>query len=262
MSVVATLDAQFGAGARFTGQVAVVTGASRGIGFAIARRIAAEGGRVCLTARKPEPLQAAVGELGRDIAVAVAGSADDPRHQEEAIEAALSRFGRIDVLVNNAGINPMYGPLLDAPDPAMQRVFAVNVLGTVGWIRKAHSAWFAEHGGVIVNVGSVAGMRPATGIGFYGASKAAVAHITRQLALELAPRVRVNGVAPAVVRTRFAGALYEGREAEVTAGYPLGRLGTPEDVAAAVAFLAGKDANWITGHVVVVDGGLLLGGGV
>lgn len=114
----------------------------------------------------------------------------------------------------------------------------------------------------MVNLASVAGLRPAAGIGFYGTSKAALMHLTQQLAVELAPGVRVNAVAPAVVKTRFAGALYEGREEQVARAYPLGRLGVPEDIAAAVAFLASDDAAWITGQTLVIDGGLTLQGGV
>lgn len=246
--------------ARFAGRVAIVTGASRGIGLAIAQRIVAEGGRVCLTARKVDALERAVDSLGSDVAIAVAGSSDDADHQDEAISMTLERFGAIDVLVNNTGVNPVYGPVLEAEEPALQRILSVNVLGTLAWIRRVHAAWFAVHGGSVVNVGSVAGMRPAAGIGFYGVSKAAVAHLTTQLALELAPSVRVNAVAPAVVRTRFAGALYEGREDEVSSNYPLGRLGAPDDVANAVAFLASDEASWITGQVLVLDGGLTLNG--
>src|SRR5690606_25732747 len=120
----------------------------------------------------------------------------------------------------------------------------------------------AGHGGAVVNVASVAGLRPATGIGMYGASKAALIHLTQQLAVELAPAVRVNAVAPAVVKTRFATALYEGREAEVAAAYPLKRLGVPGDVAGAVAYLASDEAAWVTGQTIVVDGGMTCTGGV
>ncbi|MGZ4650909.1 MAG: SDR family oxidoreductase, partial [Kineosporiaceae bacterium] len=117
-------------------------------------------------------------------------------------------------------------------------------------------------GAAVVNIASVAGLRPSPPIGVYGASKAALIHATGELALELAPRIRVNAVAPAVIKTAFATMLYEGREAEVAAGYPLGRLGVPGDVASAVAFLASDDAGWITGHTIVIDGGLLLVGGI
>jgi len=249
-------------GARFTGKVALITGASRGIGLAIARRVVAEGGRVCITGRREPGLLEAVDQLGGpEVALHSVGRADDEDHQAGTVRRTLDRFGRIDVLVNNTGVNPVHGPLLDAETPALRKIMEVNVIAALSWSRLVcRSA--PETCGAVVNVASSAGLRPAENIGFYGTSKAALMHLTQQLAAELAPAVRVNAVAPAVVRTRFAGALYEGKEQEVAKKYPLGRLGEPEDVAAAVAFLASGDASWITGQTVVVDGGLTLGGGV
>ena len=247
---------------RFAGRVALITGASRGIGRAIAERLVAEGARVVLTARKPEGLAAAVDGLGGPAtACGVAGRADDPEHVQEAVSTAVERYGQLDVLVNNAGINPAYGPLDTADPGAVRKIFEVNVLGALAWARAGHAAWLREHGGAIVNVASVAGLRPSPGLGAYGASKAALAHLTRQLAFELAPAVRVNAVLPAVVRTAFAAPLYADEE-KTAARYPLRRIGRPEDVASAVAFLASDDAAWITGHLLVVDGGLTLNGGV
>jgi 3-oxoacyl-[acyl-carrier protein] reductase len=249
---------------RFQGRVAVVTGASRGIGLAIAARLAAEGARVCVTARHEEALAEAVAGLGGpDVAVAVAGRADDPEHRAAAVAAAVEAFGGIDVLVNNAGINPVYGPTTQVDPEVAAKVFGVNVVAPLGWTDEALRAGLGRRpGAAVVNVASVAGLGPAPGIGLYGASKAALVQVTAQLALELAPQVRVNAVAPAVVKTRFAAALYEGREEEVSAGYPLGRLGVPDDVAMAVAFLASDDAAWITGQTLVVDGGVTLSGGL
>ena len=250
------------AGGRFAGRVAVVTGASRGIGYAVAERLIAEGARVVLTARKPEPLQQAAEALGGpDVAIAVAGHADDAEHQQAAVAAALAAFGRLDVLVNNTGINPVAGPISQTPPEALAKTFAVNVGSALAWTAGAVAAGLGERpGAAVVNVASIAGLRPSPPIGVYGASKAALIHVTAELALELAPRIRVNAVAPAVVRTKFAEMLYIGREAEVAKGYPLGRLGDPADVAAAVAFLASDDAAWITGQTVTIDGGLTLQG--
>ncbi len=253
----------FAAGGRFTGQVALVTGASRGIGLAVAVRLVAEGARVCITARKPDPLAQAVADLGGEqVALGVAGRADDPQHRDEAVAATLAAYGRLDVLVNNTGINPVYGPALDVDPEAARKILDVNVLATLAWTRLARDAGMGASGGAVVNVSSVAGLRPAGGLGIYGASKAALIALTAQLAVELGPAIRVNAVAPAVVQTRFAEALYLGREEQVAAGYPLRRLGEPADVAAAVAFLASSDAAWITGQTLVVDGGLTLAGGV
>jgi len=246
--------------ARFEGQVALVTGASRGIGLAVARRLVDEGARVCITARQPEGLSAAVESLGgEDRAIFVAGSGDDSRHQAEAIQTTMAAYGRVDVLVNNTGINPAFGTLLDIDLGIARKILEVNVLSALSWIRLAHRAWLGEHGGAIVNIASVAGLRPAPGIAFYGISKAALISMTTQLAVELAPGIRVNAVAPAVVRTKFAEPLYAADEQRAAAGYLLERLGEPEDIASAVAYLASADAAWTTGQTLVVDGGLIRG---
>jgi 3-oxoacyl-[acyl-carrier protein] reductase len=245
------------------GKTALITGASRGIGLAVAQRLVDEGANVCLTARKPEALAEAVDRLGgAGRAIAVAGRADDPGHQAEAVARTLETFGSLDVLVNNAGVNPAYSRMLDLDSAAFRKVFEVNVIAALAWVREAHKAWLGEHGGAVVNIASVAGLGPAAMIGAYAASKAALLQLTAQLAEELSPGIRVNAVAPAVVKTNFAAALYEGREEKVAAGYPLRRLGVPEDVAGAVAFLASADAAWMTGQTLVVDGGLLLKAGV
>jgi 3-oxoacyl-[acyl-carrier protein] reductase len=236
---------------RFEGRVALITGASRGIGLAIARRIVAEGGHAVITGRNQEALDAAVAELG-DTAIGVAGRADDPEHRSEVFAVIAERHGRLDHLVNNAGINPAYGPLLTADPAAARKIVDVNVLSALDWIRQAVAA-----GGLrsIVDIASVAGIGASPMIGLYGISKAALINLTQQLAAELAPDVRVNAVAPAVIRTAFARALYEGREDEATAVYPLARLGEPDDVAGPTAFLLSDDAAWITGQTVVIDGG-------
>ncbi|GAB7003230.1 SDR family oxidoreductase [Nocardioides sp. AN3] len=247
---------------RFEGRTAIITGASRGIGLGIAERLVADGGRVVITARKKEALDEAVARLGgADVARGVAGRADDTEHQADTIRTAIEAFGSVDFLVNNTGINPVYGPLVDLDLDAARKVVEVNCIAAVSWVQQVHRAWMAEHGGAIVNVSSLSSVRTAPNIGFYGASKAMLNSLTELLAVELGPNVRVNGVAPAVVKTKFAAALYEGHEEQAARSYPLKRLGEPEDVAGLVAFLLSRDAAWLTGQTVLVDGGVSLTAG-
>ncbi|TLQ01086.1 SDR family oxidoreductase [Nesterenkonia salmonea] len=236
----------------FDGKVALITGASRGIGLATARRLVAEGGAVVLTGRGQTALDEAVADLGAERASAVAGKADDPDHRAAAILHAFERFGRLDHLVNNAGINPAYGPAFDVDPDVVRKIFEVNVLAAFEWTRDAVAAGLERS---VVNIASFAGTTASPNIAFYGVSKAALINLTQQLSHELAPAVRVNAVAPAVVKTQLARALYEGREDQAGSAYPLGRLGEPEDVAGPVAFLLSDDASWITGQTIKIDGG-------
>lgn len=247
---------------RFVGQTAIITGGSRGIGLAIAERLVAEGAKVVITGRKPEALAEAVTALGGSgHAVGVTGHTADTAHQDEVVARAVDTFGSADLLVNNTGINPVYGPLMELDPDVARTVVEVNVLAALSWTQRLYKAWLSGHGGAVVNVASLSGIRPEPGIGMYGASKAMLMHLTKELALELSPRVRVNAVAPAVVKTKFAAALYEGREGAVAAEYPLARLGAPDDIAGVVAFLLSGDAAWMTGRTLVVDGGLAAAGG-
>ena len=249
----------------FAGRTALVTGGTRGIGLGIAQELVDRGANVVITARKPDELDAAVAQLDPDRtgrAVAARGSADDEAHQAEAVGLAVERFGGLDCLVPNAAVNPQYGPLVDADLSAVRKVFEVNVTAVLGWVQQAwrQAGWQARTdvpAGVLV-VASVGGIRAGAPIGAYNASKAAVIHLVRQLASELGPVVRVNAIAPAVVKTKFASALYEGREDEVAQAYPMKRLGVPEDTAKAAAFLLSDDASWITGETLVVDGGVTI----
>lgn len=250
---------------RLVGKTAIITGASRGIGLAIAHRYVAEGGRVCITARTEETLRAAAETFPAGSVLYVAGKADDPAHRAQVLDLVAAEFGGLNTLVNNAGINPYYGSMIDMNMDAARKLLEVNVLGTLAWSQAVcrHSGLgFGSRSGSIINVASVAGRVPSVGIGMYGVTKAAVMHMTTTLAGELGPNIRVNAVAPAVVKTDFAKALYEGREQEVAAGYPLGRLGVPDDIAGAVAFFASDDAAWITGQTLTLDGGRLSVGGI
>jgi NAD(P)-dependent dehydrogenase (short-subunit alcohol dehydrogenase family) len=242
----------------FEGRTALVTGASRGIGLAIATSLVQRGAKVVVTARKADALAEAVESLGGpDVAVAVAGNVGDPEHRAEAVRTAVETFGSLDVLVGNVGINPVFGPLMDAPLDAFRKILDTNVVASLGLVQEAWRAWMAEHGGSVLIVASVAGLKSSEGIAAYGVSKAALINLTTQLAVELGPRVRVNAVAPAVVKTRFAEALFTGREDQVARQYPAGRLGVPEDIGEAAAYLLGDSAGWVTGQTLTLDGGAL-----
>ncbi|MEU1054107.1 SDR family oxidoreductase [Streptomyces sp. NPDC005876] len=245
-----------------SGKVALVTGASRGIGYGVAEALVARGDRVCITGRNEEALNEAVERLGADRVIGVAGKAHDEAHQALAVERTMEAFGRVDHLVNNAGTNPVFGPIADLDLNVARKVFDTNVLSALGFAQRTWHAWQKENGGSIVNIASVAGVSASPFIGAYGVSKAAMINLTLQLAHEFAPKVRVNAIAPAVVKTKFAQALYEGREEEAAASYPLGRLGVPSDIGGAAAFLTSAQSDWVTGQTLVVDGGIFLNAGV
>ncbi|MFB7114619.1 SDR family oxidoreductase [Streptomyces sp. NPDC056190] len=245
-----------------SGKVALVTGASRGIGYGIAEALVARGDQVCITGRNEEALKEAVEKLGSDRVVAVAGKAHDEAHRAEAVERVMEAFGRVDFLINNAGTNPVFGPIADLDLNVARKVFETNVVSALGFAQRTWHAWQKDNGGAIVNIASVAGLSASPFVGAYGVSKAAMINLTQQLAHEFAPKVRVNAIAPAVVKTKFAKALYEGREEEAAAAYPLGRLGVPSDIGGAAAFLTSAQSDWVTGQTLVVDGGIFLNAGV
>ncbi len=336
---------------RLDGKVALVTGASRGIGLAIAARMAEAGASVVLTARKPDELRQAAASLGADpegsalpaapgaagastgerppgggtptpggdaahgapgseaghgaprseaghgasgremghvtpggdaghvapgletgtggalpapsgvpgvpAVVWFAANAGEPDQAEACIAATVARFGRLDVLVNNAATNPHYGPLMGIDAGQAAKTVQVNQYGVLAWTQAAWRASMAERGGVVLNISSVGGLSPEPGMGWYGVTKAAVVHLTRQLAAELGPTVRVNAIAPGLVRTAFARVLVDDHGDRVAAHLPLRRIGEPDDVATAALFLASDAASWITGATLVVDGGAL-----
>ncbi|MGH3939237.1 MAG: SDR family oxidoreductase [Pseudonocardiaceae bacterium] len=249
-----------------TGRTALVTGGSRGIGYAITAALLARGAAVAIIARKPAELRTAADELastvegGPERMLALPGNAGDTACRSRAVDCVVERFGSLDILVNNVGINPVYGPLIDVDLDAVRKILDVNVVAALGFVQQVHRAWMGQHGGSVVNVASVGGLRSTGTIGAYGMSKAALIRLTEELAWELGPAIRVNAVAPAVVKTKFAAALYARSEEEVAKNYPMGRLGAPEDVAQLVAFLVSDAASWITGETIRVDGGLLATG--
>ncbi|WP_328324280.1 MULTISPECIES: SDR family oxidoreductase [unclassified Streptomyces] len=248
--------------AQDSGKVALITGASRGIGYGIAEAFIARGDRVCITGRNEDALKAAVERLGADRAIGVAGKAHDEAHQATAVERVMETFGRVDHLVNNAGTNPVFGPMAELDLNVARKVYETNVISALGFAQQTWKAWQKENGGAIVNIASIAGISASPFIGAYGMSKAAMVNLTLQLAHEFAPVVRVNAIAPAVVKTKFAVALYEGREEEAAAQYPMGRLGMPADIGGAAAFLTSDQSAWVTGQTLVLDGGMFLNAGV
>jgi NAD(P)-dependent dehydrogenase (short-subunit alcohol dehydrogenase family) len=248
--------------ARLEGKVAVITGGSRGIGRAIAKALLDDGAAVCITGRKSASLEEAAAWLAEPARVlTVAGPSDDAEHQQAVMAAAADRFGSVHILVNNAGVNPSFGPLVGLHGDSADKIWRANVRSCLAWAQEFQRQRHEAQPGAIVNIASFSAVRPTPGIGMYGVSKAALLQLTRELALELAPHVRVNAVIPALIITDFSRALHEGREDEAASRYPLRRLGGPQDVAEAVAFLASDAAAWVTGTSILIDGGLSLTGG-
>ncbi|MGI8795233.1 MAG: SDR family oxidoreductase [Acidimicrobiia bacterium] len=247
---------------RLDGKAALVTGGTRGIGRAIAEAYVAAGAAVCVMARKPDELsetETALAGQGGTVTT-FAGSTGDPEAIEAGVAHCVSALGGVDVLVNNAGTNPTFGPVIETEARAVRKVLEVNLEGPLFLAQAAWRAWMQERGGVVINVISVGGIRPSLGLGMYNASKAGLQQLTRQLALELAPGVRANALAPGLVKTHFARALYEHGEEAIAARLPMRRLGVPDDLAGAALFLASDASAWLTGETLVVDGGALVSG--
>jgi NAD(P)-dependent dehydrogenase (short-subunit alcohol dehydrogenase family) len=247
---------------RLDGKAAIVTGGSKGIGKGIAKAFADAGAHVLITARKPDTLEATAAELGPNVSW-IAGHTGRPEDGDAVVAACLERYGSCDILVNNAATNPYAGPLIEAPLSAWDKTVEVNLRGPLAWSQIAWREWMKDHAGCsIINTASVGAFKTSSNLGLYSVLKMALVQMTRQLAGELAPNVRVNAIAPAVIRTDFARILWEG-EAGVKAArsYPLKRLGEPEDCGEACLYLA-AGATWMTGQTLVLDGGALVALGV
>ena len=238
----------------------MITGASRGIGSAIAKALVEQGAEVVISSRKQADLDEEAGRInaqhpGR--ATAIAAHAGRPEDLERLVKSVMQRFAHIDILVNNAATNPTFGPVLGADLPAWDKTFEVNLRGVFILTKLVYEAWMETHGGTVVNVASVGGLRPSIGLGVYNVTKAGVIMLTRQLAREIGGKVRVNAVAPGLIKTRFAEALW-GNEAildRVLASNPMGRIGLPDEVGGVVAFLASDAASYVNGEVIAIDGG-------
>jgi NAD(P)-dependent dehydrogenase (short-subunit alcohol dehydrogenase family) len=239
------------------GKVALVTGASRGIGRAIAARFSEAGARVMLSSRKQDDLEKAAAELPGETAV-FAANAGEPDQAAACVDATVERFGGVDILVNNAATNPYMGPTMGIDLPRYDKTWQVNLRGPLVWTQRCWEASMRDRGGNVINIASVGGMGVETRIGVYNATKAALIHLTRTWAAELSPGVRVNAIAPGLVKTDMARALWEPNEEALARYTPLGRLGEPADIGNAALFLASDLSSWMTGHILVVDGGAMV----
>lgn len=235
------------------GKVALVTGASRGIGKAIAAQFAAAGAKVMISSRKEDALHQARSDMGGDVEI-FAANAGDVEAGKACVAATIERFGGLDILVNNAATNPYMGPTLEVDESRYDKTFQVNLRGPLFWCKAAWEARFASHPGVIINIASVGGLRAEGFLGVYNLTKAALIHMTRQLAGELGP-TRVVGIAPGLVKTDFASVLVENFGERLAGQLPTKRLGEPDDIANLALFLASDKASWITGETYVIDGG-------
>ena len=235
------------------GKTAIVTGASRGIGKAIAKSFVDAGAQVMLTSRKLDALQAAAKEMDgeTDVFAANAGEIDQA---QACIDATIKRFGKIDILVNNAATNPYYGETLGVDSARFDKTFQVNLKGPLFWSQEVWNASMQKNPGVILNIASVGGLRAEQGLGVYNLTKAAVIHLTSQLACELG-KTRVVGIAPGLVKTLFASVLIENVGDKLASALPTKRLGEPQDIANLALFLCSDLASWITGETYVIDGG-------
>lgn len=247
-----------------SGKVALITGSSRGIGRAVAEAMAEAGAKIVISGRKAESCQAAADELakrGHEV-LAVSGNVSSKDDLQRLVDTTLAKWGRIDILVCNAGINPVYGPLTSVSDAAFDKVMGTNVRSTFWLCNMVIPQMAARRDGAVILMASIAGLRGNSVIGTYGISKAAEMQLARNLALEWGPQnIRVNAIAPGIVKTEFARALWEDQERlqRVEAMAPLRRIGEPREIAGIAVFLASAAGTFVTGQTIVADGGVTIG---
>ena len=241
---------------RLDGRTALVTGGSRGIGKGIAAALVESGAKVMITSRKADACEAAATELGCSW---TAGHVGKPEDAERVIDETISTLGGVDILVNNAATNPYAGPLIDTDRAALNKTIEVNLTAPLVWTQLAWQRHMRDHGGSVINLSSIGALKTTSVLGVYGVTKAALTRVTHQLAYEMGPGVRVNAICPGIVKTDFARILWSGEAGDLAVQqYPLGRLGEPEDIAGAAVFLASDASSWMTGQIMIVDGGYLV----
>ena len=244
---------------RLDGKVALITGGSRGIGKAIAKLFVESGAKVVISSRKKDSLEEAANEIGGEISYYCA-NAGEPDQVRACVGDTIDRLGGLDILVSNAATNPYMGPMIEIDLPRADKTVQVNQRAVLVWAQSAWELWMKENGGNIINMASIGGITVEPGIGYYNVTKAAVIHLTKQMAFELQPKVRVNAIAPGLVKTDFARSLWEPAEEFIASRIPMRRLGEQQDIASAALYLASEASSWMTGHTLVIDGGALIGG--
>ena len=250
-----------------TGKTALITGASRGIGLAIAETYAAAGAKVVLSSRKQEALNQAAEEIHHKggEALPIAAHTGDPEAVKNLVSEVMRSYGGVDILVNNAATNPHFGPLLSAEESHWEKILDVNLKGYFRMIKSCVDSMRARGGGKIINISSINGLQAQPGMGVYSVSKAGVLMLTRVLAIELAvDNIQVNAIAPGLIKTKFSRILWETPSIYQAAVHniPQGRIGEPEDLSGIALYLASSASDFTTGATFVVDGGQLAGSNI
>lgn len=245
---------------RLDGKVALVTGASKGIGAAMARGLAEFGASVVLCSRKQDAVDAVAQDLRNDglEAIAVAANVGNRDDIEILVETAVRTYGGIDVLINNAAANPVFGPIQNTDERAFDKIVEVNLKGPFELARRVHAIMRARGGGSIINISSIGGIRPEANIGIYSVSKAAIINLTRAMAQDWGgDNIRINAICPGLVKTRFSEALWQDETTldRFVARIPLGRIGEAEDLVGLAIYLASAASAYCSGGVYMVDGG-------
>lgn len=246
-----------------SGKVAIITGASRGIGQSIAEHFAQAGAKVVLSSRKQDALDEVMASIKANggEALAIAAHAGQKETLKALVDKTVEAYGKVDILVNNAATNPHFGMLLDAEDSMWQKTFEVNVMGNFWLCQNVVPIMRENGGGNIVNVASIAGIRPGAMQGIYSATKAAIISLTKTLSMELgSDNIRVNAIAPGLIQTKFARALWDNDVLlkNVEDRTPLGRIGQPDEIASIALWLASDLSSFATGETFVIDGGLTI----